>query len=200
MLARTVNQWVMVAALGMPLAATVACGGSQKDAVVRANVKPGDMPPGATWTGVYYSQLYGYLHLIKEGNNIEGRWRTTNGDRWGEMAGTVTGDVYRFEWTEHIIGQVGAHADRSGKGYFRYVRPEGKLVVDEIQGEYGLGADEAGNEWKAVKQRNMDPDFSEVVPEESTQDVGGGWDEGNSGPPPSEPEEEDDGTGVDIGE
>ena len=57
------------------------------------------------------------------------------------MAGEVTGDVFRYEWTERTIGMVGPTASRSGRGYFRYTIPkEGE--AHEIAGERGPGQDE----------------------------------------------------------
>ena len=36
-----------------------------------ASVVAGDMPSGATWRGVYYSQLYGYLHIEADGDKLQ---------------------------------------------------------------------------------------------------------------------------------
>jgi hypothetical protein len=171
--------------------ALVACGGSKEEAK-HAQVKPGNMPEGGEWTGVYYSTLYGHLHLIKEDTTISGRWRTANGDKWGEMNGTVTGDLFTYEWQEHTIGVVGPSATTSGHGYFRYVIPAGENVEHEIRGEWGLGASNAGQKWTAIKQRNVQPDPDSVMPDEfqSHQEVDE-WDEkpgGKKAPPPSSTE------------
>ena len=50
----------------------VGCGPSTPDAKT-ANVQAGDMPAGGEWTGVYYNELYGYLHLVQDGNAISGK-------------------------------------------------------------------------------------------------------------------------------
>lgn len=163
-----------------------ACGGGQEKAKF-ANVAPGDMPVGGDWTGVYYSQTYGYLHLVKEGDTVSGKWRTTAGDAWGEMNGKVTGDLYKYEWKEHKIGMVGPSATSTGRGYFKYTVPkEGE--AHELKGEWGLGSDEAGQTWTAVKQQNMRPNPDSVMPDEieGRTNVGSGWDEGSGTPPPSE--------------
>lgn len=129
------------------------------------------------WTGVYYSPVYGYLHLVKEGTNVSGRWLTTSGASWGALHGNVTGDVLRYSWTEHQIGQVGAASKTSGRGYFRYVHPEGEYVNDELEGEWGTGQSDAGNPWNAVKQRNMIPDPDSISPDKSEAGAStGGWD------------------------
>jgi hypothetical protein len=155
-----------------------ACGPSQQEAQI-ANVKPGSMPEGGDWAGVYYSQLYGYLHILADGRAANGAWRTTAGDAYGEMSGEIDGDLFRYSWTERRIGAVGADANRKGKGYFRYTAPKaGEAHV--ITGEWGLGDSDAGNPWEAVKQKNMPPNPDSVRPDEIEGRVtgAGGWDEG----------------------
>ncbi len=167
---------VLALVLCAPLTlAVTGCGGSSKPAV-HANVQPGNMPADGDWNGVYFAALYGNLHLVKDGNTVSGRWRNTNGDKWGQLAGTVTGDVLRFEWTEHTIGMVGAAAKRTGHGYFRYTTPKAG-EAHELHGEWGLGESDAGNAWVAVKQKDKLPDLASVVPD-TTEGVhqGGGWD------------------------
>jgi hypothetical protein len=154
----------------------VACGGN-KEEVKHAQVKPGNMPDAGEWTGVYYSTTYGHLHLIKEGDTISGKWRTTNGDKWGEMNGTVTGDLFRYEWREHTIGIVGPTSTTSGHGFFKYVVPKGDNVEHEIHGQWGLGASDAGQKWDAIKQRNQKSDPDSVMPDETQTNTGAeSWD------------------------
>jgi hypothetical protein len=153
------------------------CGGG-KDDVKTAEVKAGKMPEGGDWAGVYYSPLYGYLHMMSDGDSINGAWRTAAGDAYGEMSGKTDGNVLRYEWKERKIGAVGADALKTGKGYFVYSIPkEGES--HEIHGEWGLGQSDAGNTWEAVKQKNMPPDLKAVQPDEYEGRVsGGGWDTG----------------------
>ena len=176
----------------------VACGASQQTKV--ANVQAGDLPVGGDWMGVYYSPVYGYLHLVKEGNSVSGKWRTADGSAWGEMHGTVTGNLLKYEWTEHKIGLVGPSATSKGRGYFKYLEPkEGE--AHEIQGEWGLGQDETGSSWQAVKQQNMRADPDSVMPDElEGRGVGGGWDDGEGQPKPSGGEESEGGEGEGGGE
>ncbi len=141
-----------------------------------AKVTPGDMPDGAEWTGVYYSELYGHLHVVQDGNALSGKWLRPVKDRWGELHGQVTGDVARFSWTEHTIGAVGPNSNRTGKGYFKYKRPAGDNVDDLIVGEIGVGADEVGEPWDAIKQRNMMPDLASIGGTGATDIGGGDWD------------------------
>ena len=135
------------------------------------------MPEGGDWTGVYFSATYGHLHLVKEGSSVSGKWRTSAGDKWGEMHGDATGNLYKFEWKETTIGMVGPSATRSGLGYFLYTRPPGDNVNDEIKGEAGLGNEQTGVPWTAVKQRNMRPEPESVVPDETQKVESGGWDD-----------------------
>jgi len=166
----------LLLALALSLSFTVACGGSGKDPN-HAHVTAGAMPAGGEWQGVYYSQLYGYLHILADGNAANGAWRTTAGDSFGELHGEIDGDLLRFTWQERRIGAVGANTTRSGKGYFRYTIPkEGE--AHEIVGEWGLGDNDAGNQWKAVKQKNMPPNPASVKPDEIEGRVQGvdSWD------------------------
>jgi hypothetical protein len=140
-----------------------ACGGSKDQSAKMAAVKPGNMPSGATWDGVYFNAVWGYLHIVTDGKNFEGRWLRTDESAWGEMHGTITGDVARFDWKEHKIGLVGPSATSAGKGYFRYTRPEGENMDDRILGEWGFSdAEVGGGEWDSVKQRNKKPDLKSV--------------------------------------
>jgi len=149
------------------------------------------MPDGAEWTGVYYSELYGYLHVIQEGNKVDGKWIRPVKDRWGELHGTATGNLLRFDWKEYKIGAVGPNSTLSGKGYFKYSRPEGNNVDDRIEGERGIAQDEVGEPWDAVKQRNVKPDLDSIGGSEAGDLGGGDWDSENkeqgAPEPPAEP-------------
>lgn len=177
----------LLLALSVPLA--TACGGSNNEPKL-ANVKAGVMPAGGDWAGVYYSQLYGYLHILGGGTGANGAWRTTAGDAYGELNGEIDGDLLRFTWVERRIGAVGADANRKGNGYFRYTIPkEGE--AHEIIGEWGLGESDAGNAWKAVKQKNMQPNPDSVKPDEIEGRVTGvdSWDGGEGEAPSGDSEE-----------
>jgi hypothetical protein len=146
-----------------------------------AKVQRGEMPVGAKWDGVYFSELYGNLHLKSSGGGgkVTGRWERPHKDRWGEVEGEADGDVMKFTWSEWNRGLVGPNAKKSGKGYFKYKRPEGTNVDDQIAGEIGLGEDEVGDPWEAVKQRNIPP-HPENIGGTGSRDVGGGdWDNEN---------------------
>ena len=156
----------------------MACGGSQKTAE-HVDVKHRAMPDGASWSGVYYSQTYGNLHLVEEGGTVNGRWRTTSGDRWGELAGEAKGDLLEYEWTEHKIGMVGPSASTKGRGYFRFIPSDSGIDPPTIKGQWGMGDKNAGNTWEATKQRNVAPNPKSVEPDEiERRGEGGGWDEG----------------------
>ncbi len=169
--------WTLLCASALVLTVPVisSCGPSGSGAKT-ANVQAGDLPEGGDWTGVWYSELYGYLHLVQDGTAISGKWIRTHKDRWGEINGQVTGDLMKFEWKEHTIGLVGPNATKTGKGFFKYKRPEGDNVDDLIAGEIGRGADELGDPWEAIKQRNVKPDLASIGGT-GAGDVGGGdWD------------------------
>lgn len=169
----------LLLSLTLPLV-TLGCAGDDKQ-VKHSTLKKGEMPMGGKWSGVYYSQVYGYLHLTEQGNAVTGAWRNAAGDKWGELAGEADGRLLKYEWTEHTIGAIGAQADRSGKGVFLYKIPnEGE--PHELAGEWGLGDNECCGKWDAVKQMNMEPDPKSVRPDEIEGRVsGGGWDDDGSG-------------------
>lgn len=173
----TFSRFLQFAAVVAPLTfGVVACGGGEE--VKHAQVKAGSMPEKGEWQGVYYSPIYGYLHIVADGSSVNGGWRTAAGDAFGELHGEIDGNLLKYEWKERRIGAVGADAIKKGKGYFVYTIPT-EDEAHEIQGEWGLGANEAGNTWKAVKQKNMPPDLKSVQPDEYEGRVsGGGWDEG----------------------
>ncbi|MFT3773667.1 MAG: hypothetical protein QM820_50475 [Minicystis sp.] len=168
--------WAATAAgalLAAPLA-TVGCG--EGGGARTAQVSPGDMPSGAKWDGVYFSELYGFLHIKQSGKDIKGKWERPHKDKWGELKGEATGDVIKFEWSEYTRGLVGPNAKKAGKGYFKYKRPPGDNVDDTIHGEIGIGLDEVGEPWEGVKQRNLPPDLDSIIGS-GAGDVGGGdWD------------------------
>lgn len=151
-----------------------ACGGAATGTAKIATVKPDNMPTGGSWDGVYYNRVWGNLHIQAEGATFKAKWKTADESAWGEMNGTITGNVARFEWTEHKIGLVGPSATRHGKGYFKYTRPEGDNVNDTLTGEWGFDDSEVGGgEWNSVKQRGVKPDLKAIGGD--TEAGVGGW-------------------------
>jgi len=163
----TLRKFILMCSLMLPVSASFGCGGKADPNA--AQLKPAEMPEGAEWKGVYYSSVYGDLHLKEDGGTLVGKWRTVSGDANGEMTGKTEGNLYRYEWTERKIGLIGPAATRSGKGYFKYTRKpaqEGIQDSDELVGQWGLNEKDSGNEWKAVKQKNREPNFKAVEPDE----------------------------------
>jgi hypothetical protein len=148
-----------------------ACSSSQSQVKTADHIKAGSMPAEGDWQGVYYDQLYGYLHITASGNAIQGAWETTAGDKWGELYGEADGDLLKYTWKEHTKGVVGPAATSEGKGYFRYTIPKpGEPHV--IVGEWGLNENEVGHKWEALQQLNMEPDPKSVRPDELESHVG----------------------------
>jgi hypothetical protein len=169
------------AALGLLVASSplvTSCAGAAGEGKT-AKVEAGDMPSNATWTGVYFSELYGMLHIVQKGTTIEGKWERPHKERWGELHGEASGDLVKFTWSEYVRGLVGPNAKHEGKGYFKYKRPAGDNVDDTIAGETGRDNDEVGDPWDAIKQRNVKPDLASIGGS-GASDVGGGdWDSDN---------------------
>jgi hypothetical protein len=154
-----------LAVLAIPFAVgtgmfVTACGEKKEPKV--ANVAPGEMPEKASWNGVYFNPQFGNLHLVEASGSIQGRWKKTDESAWGELNGPVSGNLLKFEWTEHKAGMVGPTSETKGKGYFVYKRPEGDDVDDTLEGEWGLGDKEVGNKWDCIKQRRVTPDLKSI--------------------------------------
>jgi hypothetical protein len=155
----------------LPLAG---CGGAGQGKL--ADVQAGAMPERGDWTGVWFSELYGYLHMVQEGSRVDGKWIRPQKDRWGELHGEADGDLLKFSWTEYVTDALGPNTKHQGKGYFKYSRPQGANVDDIFAGQIGRGEDEVGDPWDAVKQRDIKPDLASIGGS-GTREVGGGdWD------------------------
>lgn len=142
-----------VAALG----AVVGCGNEGAKFPVTA----GEMPEGGSWPGVYYNPVYGYLHLVAQEGNIVGRWRRTDSSHWGELSGTVEGNVLHFSWTEHKYGAIGPSADVKGMGVFVYTPGQNKIA--ELDGKYALEDSKEIGDWHCVKQVGLKPDLASIT-------------------------------------
>jgi len=138
--------------------ALVGCGSDSEPKT--AKVAAGSMPEGETWTGVYFHPVFGYLHMQEEGSNVVGRWKRTDHSHWGELSGTLTGNVLHYTWKEHKVGMVGASATTHGKGFFVYKL--NKENIGELDGQFGLNDSEVGSNWKNVKQLRMPPDIKSI--------------------------------------
>ena len=115
------------------------------------------MRAGETWTGVYFHSIYGYLHLIEQGESVVGKWQRTDKSAWGQLIGKRTGNVLHFDWVEQKSG----NASSRGRGVFIYQM--GKENIAELDGRFGLNQDETGNDWHCVKQRNVTPDLGSIA-------------------------------------
>jgi hypothetical protein len=142
------------------MALLVACGGGPAGKF--GNIKAGEMPPGEEWTGVYYNPVYGYMHLIEQqdGSGIVGKWKRTDGSHWGELSGTVEGNVMQYTWKEHEYGAVGVNGNSKGNGVFVYKMGE---AAPELNGQYSLEDSDQVGQWHCVKQKNMKPDFNSIT-------------------------------------
>lgn len=159
--------WGVAAALLL-----VACGGS-----VPA-LKAGPMPDGGDFTGVWFSQQYGEMHMIQEGSSVHGRYELDQ--RTGKINGDANGDLLRFEWEEQKSMVSNRPNITKGHGYFRYT-VNADTGEHRIEGRWGLDADDRnGGDWTAYKMRNREPE----LPTETSGD--------DTGDDPSEVEVSDD--------
>lgn len=147
--------WAWLVVLGF--ASMLACGGGPPARF--GNVKAGEMPSGETWVGVYYNQVYGYLHMTEQEGNLVGRWKRTDSSHWGELSGTVEGNVLRFTWKEHKYGMTGPSAESKGTGVFVYKPGE---AAPQLEGQYALEDSDSVGRWDCVKQLNIKPDLGSI--------------------------------------
>ena len=148
-----------LACSALALSALPACGG--KPAPQMANVQAGEMPEGETWNGVYFHPVFGYLHVVEEGDSIVGRWKRTDQSAWGELSGKKQGNLLRYTWKEHKIGLIGPAATSNGRGYFKFKEGKEKGIA-ELDGQFGLDQDETGSDWHCVKQQRLTPDLKSI--------------------------------------
>jgi hypothetical protein len=141
------------ALLALALSAAAGCGGG----INRANVSPGPMPDGETFTGVWHSPQYGDMQIVQTGNSVIGEY--VHDERSGRIQGTVTGDLLRFEWTERRELVAGRPNTTRGRGYFRFQIGEDNDRY--IVGEWGHDDNETGGgPWRAVRDRRRRPSLS----------------------------------------
>ncbi len=135
-----------------------ACGGGGGG---RANVTPGVMPQGETFTGVFHSPQYGEMQFVQTGNQVVGEY--VKDERRGQIQGTVTGDILRFEWSERRELVQGRPNTTRGRGYFRFV--VGEDTDFYLVGEWGHDNNETGGgPWRAVRDRRRRPSVSAASP------------------------------------
>lgn len=131
------------------LASLAGCGGGG-----RANVSPGPMPDGETFTGVWHSPQYGTMQFVQTGSAVVGTYERD--ERTGRIQGTATGDLLRFEWSESREMVSGRPITTRGRGYFRFtVGDDGDMY---IVGEWGHDDNETGGgPWRAARDRRRRP-------------------------------------------
>jgi hypothetical protein len=135
------------------LSGLAACGGGGG----RANVSPGTMPAGQTFTGVFHSPQYGEMHMVQTGSQVVGEY--TQDERRGRIQGTVQGDLLRFEWSERRELVAGRPVVTRGRGYFRFVAGDDGDFY--IVGEWGHDDNETGGgPWRGVRDRRRRPRLS----------------------------------------
>jgi len=163
----SIRQWVY----GLAIALVVVCSGGALGACGAApakfpQVKGTELPAGESWEGVYYNPVYGHLHLVPQGDSVVGRWKRTDSSHWGELSGTIDGNVFHFTWTEHRYGAFGPSGDTHGSGMFIYRLPPTKddsiKPIAELDGKYALDDSNEIGDWHCVKQINLKPDLKSI--------------------------------------
>lgn len=130
--------------------AVAGCGGG----TTALKVTP--MPDGADYTGVYFSQQYGEMHLIQNGAAVHGEYKKD--EREGTFEGEVEGNTLRFEWVEMKAMVSNRPTETRGRGYFQYF-VDASNDDHVIRGRWGLGDDDStGGEWTAYKMKGRTPE------------------------------------------
>jgi hypothetical protein len=176
----TLFSHLAIGSLALGLAgSSVGCAGG--DAPKTAVVHAGDMPEGESWQGVYYHPVFGYLHMVENGNTVVAKWQRSDKSRWGELSGTKIGNLLHFTWKEHTYGLVGPAAELHGKGIFVYrVEMSGDHKVGHLDGQFGLDQDEVGSKWDCIKQDRMEPKLDSITGDNTSTGApaaAGNWDE-----------------------
>ncbi|MBW2225570.1 MAG: hypothetical protein JRF54_15530 [Deltaproteobacteria bacterium] len=135
-------------ALALLLGVILGCGGAQKP-------KPGPLPEGASFYGVWQSPQYGNMHLCQSGKQVIGDY--VKHERAGRIQGDVDGDLLVFQWEDRRELVSGKPQIRRGRAYFRIeIGEDGDTYV---KGEWGMDEDlSGGGPWNAVKLRRGEPD------------------------------------------
>lgn len=146
------------------------CGG---DGIRHANVSPGVMPAGQTFTGVWHSPQYGEMHMQQTGAQVIGEY--TQDERRGRIQGTAHGDLLRFEWSDERELVGGRPTTTRGHGYFQFqIGADGDSY---IVGEWGHDANETGGgPWRAARDRRRQPHVGASTTGGSTTGTGASGD------------------------
>lgn len=141
---------------GLTLSLVASCGGGN------AVIKPGTMPSGGDFSGVWHSPQYGEMHIVQNGPFARGRYDLD--ERHGTLHGEVEGDLLRFEWVEKRAMVANRPTETRGHGYFRYQIDPGN-GDHVLKGRWGLDDDDrGGGEWNAYKLRNREPELGNIEP------------------------------------
>ncbi len=141
-----------------------------------ANVASAPMPAGETWKGVWFNPFFGSLHLVQEGDTVQGRYKSDQNGLWGKIRGKATGNVVHFEWEEYKTGAIGPGSKRTGKGYFQFVAGD-ETSPAKLKGGWGLKGDETGGgSWDCLREKDVEP-HPEKIGNDADPALGTGWDE-----------------------
>jgi len=106
------------------------------------------MPPGATYTGLWYSS-YDDMRLVQKGDEVTGTFEYKDG---GRIAGHLEGGVLLFEWVQEGDLAKGRR-DVVGKGYF-IISDDGEAIA----GRWGYGDSRTDGGEADIDYENEDPD------------------------------------------
>lgn len=141
-----------------------------------ANVASAPMPAGESFKGVWFNAFFGELHLVQEGDTVQGRYKSQQNGIWGKVRGKASGDVVHFEWEEYKTGAIGPGSKRKGKGWFKFSGPD-ETQPAKLKGGWGLDENETGGgSWDCVREKDVPP-TPDKIGNDADPSLGNGWDQ-----------------------
>lgn len=153
------------------------CGGALSSKVP---FERGAMPPEGSFDGVYSSD-FGRMELTVDGDRVAGLYEADHGEHRGRIEGHIKGDLLVFSWTQWNADMQGKWRESSGRGVFKYLTNEVPVgdstkVEHRLQGVWGYGKDQTGNNWDAYKlsrsQKRLQPFDPKTEGSEKIMDLG----------------------------
>ncbi|MGK0360538.1 MAG: hypothetical protein ACI9U2_002851 [Bradymonadia bacterium] len=124
---------------------TTACGGQALSTVPL----PGPALQGANLNGAWYSEEFGTMKVVQDGQNIRGSYEDPRGpDHNGTFKGVLQGDLIKLEWIKRG-NPIAAIPSSRGRGWLRV-----RLRGERLEGKWGYdeSRDDGGN-WTAEKSK-----------------------------------------------
>jgi hypothetical protein len=123
-----------------------------------STLKATALPTGASWHGVWFINTpgsRGTMHVLETNDGkFHGCWMAEDKHARATFVGTLNDNIAMFDWTQKRIGFAGA-PERVTAYLVMEPQDDGR---HKVSGEYGVDlANDAGNRWEGIKQKNQEP-------------------------------------------